>query len=80
MRISRIGEAIYGRQNEEMQKLQNQLINEIRNYGKANGYDMVLTSNVVVYSGDAFDITNAFLTYLKGKSPEAKPAAPAGKK
>jgi outer membrane protein len=69
------------RQNEEMQKLQNQLINEIRNYGKANGYDLVLTSSVVVYAGDAFDITNAFLTYLKGKAPETKPAAPAaGKK
>lgn len=68
------------RQNEEMQKLQNQLINEIRTFGKSNGYDMVLTSNVVVYAGDAFDITNSFLTYLKGKAPEAKPATPAGKK
>jgi outer membrane protein len=68
------------RNNEEIQKLQGQLINEIRSYGKANGYDMVLSSTVVFYAADSYDITNQVLAYLKAKSPDGtKPAAPATK-
>jgi outer membrane protein len=64
------------RQNEETNKLTSQLVGEIHNYAKANGYDIVLSGNgVVLYVNDTYDITTQVLTYLKGRTPDTKPAA-----
>ena len=77
-----INEDFESRRNEEGNKLQGQLVVEVQNYAKANGYDMVLSSNIALYVKDTYNITPQVLTYLQGHAPAAdtKPkAAPAAK-
>jgi len=74
-----VSEDFEARRNEEGAKLQGQLVTEVQGYAKTNAYDVVLSSNVAVYVKDSFDITGQVLTYLQGRTPEAKPATPANK-
>jgi len=75
-----LNEDFEARRNEEVSRLQNQLFTEVQSFCKNNGYDVVLFNNAVVYVRDSMDITNQVLTYLQGRSPEVKPAAPAANK
>jgi len=84
-----VNEDFEARRNEEGGKLQNQLIGEVQNYAKANGYDLVLSVNVAIFVKDTYNITSQVLTYLQGrgdikpaassKGGDAKPATPAKK-
>jgi len=81
-----INEDFEARRNEEGSKLQSQLVTEVQNYAKNNGYDLVLSVAVAVYVKDTFDITSSVLGYLQGRGdvklttpPANKPAAPAAK-
>jgi outer membrane protein len=65
------------RRNEEMSRLQRVLIEEVRNYAKAQNYDLVLAGEAVLYATQANDITPAVLTALQARGATAKPAAPA---
>jgi outer membrane protein len=67
------------RRNEELGKLQRSLVLEVQNYAKAQNFDLVFTSDTVIYRKDALDITPAIVTALQAKSPPA-PAAPAAPK
>lgn len=72
-------EDLNARQNEEVKKLQEHLVDEIHDYAKTNGYDIVLSGNgVVLYLNDTYNITNQIIAYLQAHAPEAK-AAPAAK-
>jgi outer membrane protein len=57
---------------EEMNKLQRLLFGEVRDYAKAQGYDIVIAEGVL-YATPAVDITAAVLQVLVSRAP--KPAA-----
>ena len=63
------------RKNEEMSRLQRTLIEEVRTYAKAQGFDLVFADGVI-YSTPALDITPAILTALQAHAGHAQ-AAPA---
>ena len=69
------------RRNEQFSRLQRTLIEEVRNYAKAQSYDMVVSGDAVVYATASYDITPAVLTALQAHAgaPSAArpPAAPA---
>ena len=60
------------------QRLQRTLIEEVRAYAKAQGFDIVFADGVI-YSTPSFDITPAILTALQARParPGAAPPAPA---
>jgi outer membrane protein len=60
---------------EEMNKLQRLLFGEVREYAKAQNYDIVIAEGVL-YATPTVDITTAVLTALKAK-PAGAAAAPA---
>jgi outer membrane protein len=64
------------RKNEEMSRLQRILIEEVRTYAKAQGFDLVIADGVI-YSTPTLDITPAILTALQShaKSASATPAS-----
>jgi outer membrane protein len=66
------------RKTEEMSRLQRILIEEVRTYAKAQGFDLVIADGVI-YSTPTLDITPAILTALQSHSARAAaaPAAPA---
>ena len=66
------------RRNEEMNKLQRSLVGEVRDYAKAQNFDVVIAEGVI-YATPAVDITPAVLQAMQSRSPKpaAAPAAPA---
>jgi outer membrane protein len=69
------------RRNEELSRLQRTIVEEVRTYGKAQGYDLILEQTGVLYNASASDITPAVLSALqaRGGSAAPKPAAPPAK-
>jgi outer membrane protein len=69
---------VNARRNEELSRLQRTIAEEVRNYGKAQGYDLILASEGVVYNASASDITAAVLAALqaRGGSAAAAKSAP----
>ena len=69
------------RRNEELSRLQRTIVEEVRNYGKAQGFDLILEQQAVLYNAGASDITPAVLSALqaRGGSAATKPAAPPAK-
>ena len=61
------------RRNEEMGKLQRDLILAVRAYAKAQNYDVVITEGVI-YATQAMDMTPALLQSLQSRPAAAKPA------
>lgn len=55
------------RQNEELGKLQRLLLTEVDAFGKANGYDLILSDGVVFGSGRVV-ITSQILEQIKGNA------------
>ena len=66
------------RRNEELSRLQRTIVEEVRNYGKAQGFDLILEQQAVLYNAGASDITPAVLSALQahGGSAATKSAAP----
>lgn len=64
------------RKNEEMSRLQRILIEEVRTYAKAQGFDLVIADGVI-YSTATLDITPAILTALQSHPVRAAASAPA---
>jgi outer membrane protein len=70
------------RRNEEMSRLQRTLVDEVRNYAKAQSMDLVVSGEAVLYAAPAYDITPAVLAVLQAHAgapaaaPPPKPAAP----
>jgi outer membrane protein len=64
------------RKNEEMSRLQRTLIEEVRTYAKAQGFDLVFADGVI-YSTPTLDITPAILTALQAHAGKTSSAAPA---
>jgi outer membrane protein len=60
------------KRNEEMNKLQRSLIGEVREYAKAQNFDIVIAEGVI-YATQAVDITPQVLQSLQSRTP--KPAA-----
>lgn len=74
---------ISARRNEEMSRLQRTLIEEVRTYAKSQNFDLVLTSEVVLYNAGNYDITPQVLAAMQARGAAtgaatgaAKPAAP----
>jgi outer membrane protein len=68
---------VSARRNEELSRLQRTVIEEVRSYAKAQGYDLVI-SDGVIYSTQQYDITPGVLSALQAKGGvTSKPAAPA---
>jgi outer membrane protein len=71
---------VTARRNEEMSRLQRTLVEEVRTYAKAQSYDVVVSSETVLYQTPSFDITPAVLTALQAHAaaaPAAKASTPA---
>lgn len=68
---------VNARRNEELSRLQRTIAEEVRNYGKAQGYDLILASEGVVYNATASDITAAVLAALQARGGSAAAAKPA---
>lgn len=64
------------RRNEELSRLQQMLINEVRIYAKAQSFDLVLAEGVI-YANNALDITAQILSQLQAHAgSKAGAAAP----
>jgi outer membrane protein len=64
------------RRNDEMNKLQRSLVGEVREYAKAQNFDIVIAEGVI-YATPTVDITAAVLQALQARAPKPA-AAPAG--
>jgi outer membrane protein len=64
------------KRNDEMNKLQRSLIGEVRDYAKAQSFDIVIAEGVI-YATPTVDITAAVLQALQARAPKPA-AAPAG--
>jgi len=80
-RAKEFQEDVQLRQNEELQKVQKTIVEAVRVYAKAQGYDVVLADGVI-YNSESVDITAQLLSSLTAKAPAAAaaPAAPAAPK
>jgi outer membrane protein len=70
------------RRNEALSRLQRTIIEEVRSYGKAQNYDLILDQGGVIYNASATDITPAVLSALQargGAPASTKPATPPAK-
>ena len=70
---SEIQDDFNARRNEETSRLQQTLINEVRTYAKAQGFDLVVADGVI-YANNTLDITPQILTALQSHAG-ARPAA-----
>ena len=75
-RQSEVNDDFNARRNEEMGKLQRTLIEEVRNYSKAQNFDLVVTDGVI-YSAQALDITPGVLAGMQSRTGATAPAKPA---
>jgi outer membrane protein len=78
-RQSEIQDDFNARRNEEMSKLQRSLIDEVRNFARIQNFDLVLTTDGVIYAGTALDITPGVLQQLNAARGGAGAAAAAPK-
>ena len=68
---------VNARRNEELSRLQRTIAEEVRTYGKAQGYDLILANEGVVYNASASDITAAVLQALQARGTSAAVTKPA---
>jgi outer membrane protein len=73
---SEVQDDFNSRRNEETSRLQRTLIEQVRTYAKAQGFDLVVADGVI-YANNTLDITPQILTALQGQAPGAKPATQA---
>jgi len=73
---SEIQDDFNSRRNEETSRLQQTLINEVRSYAKAQGFDLVVADGVI-YANNTLDITPQILTALQSRAARPAAAAPA---
>jgi outer membrane protein len=67
---------VTARRNEEMSRLQRTLGEEVRNYAKAQSYDIIFSGESVIFAAPSYDITPAILTALQARAgASSKPAA-----
>ncbi len=55
------------RRNEELGKLNQQILEVINNVAKENGFDLILNEGAVIYASPVIDITDKVLKRLTGK-------------
>jgi outer membrane protein len=65
------------KRNEEMSKLQRSLIEEVQTFGKAQSYDLIITTASVIFGNAAVDVTPQILQALQARGPAAGAARPA---
>ena len=75
-RQSEVQDDFNSRRNEETSRLQRTLIEQVRTYAKAQGFDLVVADGVI-YANNTLDITPQILTALQGRPAGAKPATQA---
>ena len=75
-RANEFQEDVNVRRNEELSRVQRVVLQEVANYAKANGYDLVLADGVL-YATQALDVTGPVLQALQAAKPAAPAAAPA---
>lgn len=76
-RFNELQEDLNLRRNEEVNRMQRALLQEVQSYARANGYQLVVSEGVL-YAAEAMDITPQVVAALKAKAPAAAPtpAAP----
>lgn len=74
-RQQEVNDDFNARRNEEMAKLQQTLVIEVRAYAKAQNLDLVVTEGNVIYATTALDITPGVLQSLQAKGAAPKPPA-----
>jgi len=76
-RVNEYREDTRAREAEELQRVQKAVFQEVQNYAKAQGFDLVIGDGVL-YAKDTLNITPAVLASLKAKGPAAPAAAAPG--
>ena len=62
------------RRNEELGKLQRELLRQVQTFAGAEGYDLVVSSDVVLYASPTIDITGQVLAGLKASFDQGSSA------
>jgi outer membrane protein len=75
LKQSAVQDDFNARRNEEQSKLNRVLLEEVQNFAKAQGYDLILADGVL-YATNALDVTGPVLQALQARRPGAA-AAPA---
>lgn len=82
LKQSAVQDDFNARRNEEQSKLNRVLLEEVQNYAKSNGYDLILADGVL-FATQALDVTGPVLQALQnrrsGTAAPAKPATPPAK-
>lgn len=74
---SELQDDVTARRNEEMSRLQRTLIEEVRTYAKAQNYDLVVSTEAVLFATPNYDITAGVLTALQSHAATAPAPASA---
>jgi outer membrane protein len=74
-RFKELQEDLNLRRNEEVGRMQRQLLQEVQTYARANGYQLVL-SDGVLFAAEGIDITPQVVAAIKAKGPAPAPATP----
>jgi outer membrane protein len=73
-RFKELQEDLNLRRNEEVGRMQRQLLQEVQAYARANGFQLVLSEGVL-FAAEGIDITPQVVAAIKAKAPAA-PATP----
>lgn len=64
------------RRNEELGKLHRSLVLEVEAFAKAQAYDLVISSDTVMFRKDSFDITAQVVAAMQAKGPKSPAPKP----
>ena len=76
-RQSEFNDDLNARRNEELSKLTRVLVEEVRNFARAQNYDLVLSEASVAHATASIDLTQAILGALTARTTPRPAAAPA---
>ena len=74
MQQSAFQDDLNARKQDEQEKIQRVLMDEVSSFAKAQGYDLILADGVL-YATGALDVTSSILQGLQNRKPAAAPAA-----
>lgn len=74
-RFKELQEDLNLRRNEEVGRMQRQLLQEVQAYARANGYQLVLSEGVL-FAAEGIDITPQIVAAIKAKAPAAAATPP----
>ena len=75
MQVSAFQDDLKARQQEEQDNIQRVVLDEVANFAKSQGYDLIV-SDGVLYANSNMDVTSAILQAMQNRKAAAAPPAP----